>query len=341
MKAMILAAGVGSRLDPLTRSVPKPMAPIVNRPVMEHLLNLLKKHSFTDVIANVHYLGEQVTDYFGDGSRWGINLQFSHEETLLGMAGGVKKVEDFFDDTFLVIGGDDLADIDLTKLVRQHRDRKAAASIALSLVDDPSEYGIVLTNERGRITRFVEKPRAGAIFSDAANTGIYIFEPEILDLIPRGVFYDFGKDLFPILVEQRKAFYGILTSGYWRDIGTLASYRLAHADSLSGRVGIRFPARQERKDVWLGENVVIDPTAEIEHPVLIGDNCRIAKNARVLENSVLGDNCVVEAGAVVRRSILWEGACIETGTILERCIVGKGCHVQANAAIYDGTIIAA
>ncbi|HET6386125.1 MAG TPA: NDP-sugar synthase [Armatimonadota bacterium] len=341
MKAMILAAGVGSQLDPLTRSVPKPMAPIVNRPVMEHVINLLKRHGFTDVVANVHYLAEQVTEYFGDGSKWGINLQFSHESTLLGMAGGVKKVEDFFDDTFLVIGGDDLADIDLTKLVRQHKERKAEASMALALVKDPSEYGIVLTSERGRITRYAEKPKAGSIFSDAANTGIYLFEPSILDLIPRGIPYDFGDDLFPILVEQRMPFYGILTSGYWRDVGNLASYRDAHWDSLSGRVGIRFGARQLRKDVWVGENVDIHPEAEIEHPVLIGNNCRIGRHARVLENTVLGADCVIEENATVRRSILWEGALVPSGTTLERCVIGRGCRVPPNAAIFDGTIIAA
>jgi len=340
MKAMILAAGVGSRLDPLTRSIPKPMVPIVNRPVMEHLINLLKRHGVTEIVANIHYLGDQVTDYFGDGSRFGVQLRYSEETTLLGSAGGVKRVEDFFDDTFIVVGADDLADIDLTKLLRQHKERKAFASIALSLVDDPSEYGIVLTNERGRITRFVEKPRAGAIFSDTANTGIYIFEPEILDLIPKGVFYDFGKDLFPILVEQRKPFYGILTSGYWRDVGNLQMYRQAHWDSLRGRVGVKFAAKEVRKDVWIGENAEISDKAEIEHPALIGDNCRIGKNARVLENSVLGDNCVVEEGAEVRRSILWDGAVVQSGTILERCIVGRGCNVQANAAIFDGTIIA-
>jgi mannose-1-phosphate guanylyltransferase/phosphomannomutase len=339
MKAMILAAGVGSRLDPLTRTVPKPMVPIVNRPVMEHLLVLLKKHGFTEVIANVHYLGAQVMDYFGDGSRWGVDLTYSQEEQLLGSAGGVKNVESFFDDTFLVIGGDDLADIDLTKILRQHKERRAVASIALALVDEPSEYGIVLTNERGRITRFVEKPRAGVIFSDTANTGIYIFEPEIFDMIPRGVGYDFGKDLFPILVEQKRPFYGSLTSGYWRDVGNLMSYRYAHWDSLSGRVGVRFHVEEVRKDVWIGENTEIDDRAEIEHPVLIGNNCRIGRGARILENTVLGDRCVVEAGAVIRRSILWDGAHIEKGTVLERCIVGKGCHVQTNAAIYDGTII--
>jgi NDP-sugar pyrophosphorylase family protein len=340
MKAMILAAGVGSRLDPLTRNVPKPLVPIVNRPVMEYLLELLKKHSFTDIMVNVHYLGDAIERYFGDGSKWGVNISWSREDQLWGDAGSLKRVEEFFkDETFLVIGGDDLTDMDLTKLIRTHREKKALSTIALSLVDDPSEYGIVLMNEDSRITRFLEKPKGEVIFSNTANTGVYVFEPEIFELIPRGVFYLFGKQVFPLLLEQHRPLYGHLTAAYWKDVGDLKVYRQTHFDVLAGRVNTKLPLREQRKYVWIGENVFIDETAEIGYPVAIGNNVRILAGAKVLENTVLGNGCAVEEDAVVTNSILWDGAVAMRGTQLERCVVGNDCHVKTDAAIFDGIIV--
>src|ERR1051326_4193020 len=186
MKAMVLAAGVGSRLDPLTRTTPKPMVPIVNKPVIEHIIELLRRHGFTDILINLYYLGDQIKQHLGDGSRLDVRIRYSEEDRLWGDAGSIKRCEDFFDDTFLVVGGDDLSDLDLTRLVKTHREKRALATIALSLVDDPSEYGIVLLNERGRITRFLEKPKGEVIFSNTANIGVYVFEPEVLEMIPRG-----------------------------------------------------------------------------------------------------------------------------------------------------------
>jgi mannose-1-phosphate guanylyltransferase/phosphomannomutase len=339
MKAMILAAGVGSRLDPLTRNVPKPMVPIVNRPVMEHIVELLKRHGFNEIMVNLYYLGEQIETHFGDGSRWGVRIHYSKEDRLWGDAGSVKRCEHFFDDTFVVIGGDDITDLDLTRLLRYHKEKRAIATIALSLVDDPSEYGIALLNERGRITRFLEKPRGEVIFSNAANTGVYVFEPEIFDLIPRGVTYGFGANLLPLLLEQRRPFYGFLTSSYWKDVGNLRTYQQTHVDAMQGRVSLRIPYPEARKYVWIGSNVKIDPTAEIGYPVIIGNNCEIGPGAKVLEYSVLGDNCVVEDNATVQESILWEGAVVMRDTMLVRCVVGKGCRVKSNAAVFDGVIV--
>lgn len=340
MKAMILAAGVGSRMHPLTRTLPKPLVPIVNRPVMEHIVALLHKHGFDDIIVNVHHLGDQIAEHFGDGRRFGVNITYSHEDRLWGDAGSVKQCEDFFgNETFLVIGGDDLADIDLTRFIENHRQKQAMASIALSLVDDPAEYGIVLINEEGRITRFVEKPKGEIIFSNTANTGVYAFEPEALDLIPRGVFYLFGKTYFPQMLEQKRPIYGYLTANYWMDVGNLAMYQKAHLDALGGRVRIQFPVPERRKYQWIAEDAVIDPSAKIEYPVVIGEGCHIHSGARVLENTVLGPRCSVAAGAVVRESILWADAHIQEDTRLERCVVGRGCSVKSNAAIFDGVIV--
>lgn len=340
MKAMILAAGVGSRMHPLTRTLPKPLVPIVNMPVMEHIVRLLKRHGFTDIMVNVHYLGDQIMACFGDGSAYGVNISYSIEDRLWGDAGSVKRCEEFFgNETFLVIGGDDLADIDLTRLVESHKQKNALASIALSLVDDPSEYGIVLINEEGRITRFLEKPKGEVIFSNTANTGVYVFAPEALELIPRGVFYLFGKNFFPQVLAQGRPIYGYLTASYWMDVGNLAMYQQAHIDAMAGRARLDFPVPEVRKYVWIGQNVEIAPSARIGYPVVIGDNVRIEDGAQVLENTVIASNCSVEAGAVIRESILWEGAHVMADTRLEHCVVGKGCHVKSNAAIFDGVIV--
>jgi mannose-1-phosphate guanylyltransferase/phosphomannomutase len=252
----------------------------------------------------------------------------------------VKRCQDFFDEeTFVVVGGDDLADIDLKRLVRFHQDKKALATIALSLVDDPSEYGIALLNDRGRITRFLEKPKGEVIFSNSANTGVYIFHRDIFELIPKGVQYGFGNSLFPLLLEQRTRFYGYLTSSYWKDVGSLKQYQEAHRDALSGRTDMVLPVPEVKKYVWMGDNVEIDPSAEIGYPVMIGNNCRIEKGAKLLEYSILGDNCVLEEGAVVKQSVLWHGACVMRNTMLERCVVGQQCSVKSSAAVFDGVIV--
>ncbi|MCL5103894.1 MAG: NDP-sugar synthase [Armatimonadetes bacterium] len=340
MKAMILAAGVGSRLDPLTRNLPKPLVPIVNKPVMEHIVEMLAKNGFKEIMVNLHYLGEQIQGYFGDGKKWGVKIHYSPEDRLWGDAGSVKRCESFFDEgTFVVVGGDDLADIDLKRLVRFHEQKKALATIGLSLVDDPSEYGIALLNDRGRITRFLEKPKGEVVFSNSANTGVYIFDRQVLELIPKGVQYGFGNNLFPLLLEQKTRFYGYLTSSYWKDVGSLKQYQEAHRDALSGRVDIKIPVPEVKKYVWMGSNVEIDPSAEVGYPVVIGNNCRIEKGAKLLEYSILADNCVLEEGATVKQSVLWHGATVMRNTMLERCVVGEKCSVKSSAAVFDGVIV--
>jgi mannose-1-phosphate guanylyltransferase/phosphomannomutase len=337
---MILAAGVGSRLDPLTRNVPKPLVPIVNKPVMEYLVELLRDHGFDEIMVNVHYLGDRIQEYFGDGSRWGVRIHWSPEDRLWGDSGSVKRVESFFeDDTFLVIGGDDLTDMDLTGLVTTHREKRATSTIALSLVDDPSEYGIVLMDENERITRFLEKPKGEVIFSNTANTGVYVFDRSVFDLIPADTFFLFGKQLFPLLLERGLPLYGHLTHAYWKDVGNLKVYQQTHRDVLAGQVNTVLPFKEIRKGVWVGEAVQIDASAEIVGPVVIGDRSTVGARARVLENTVLGNDCAVEAGATLSDSILWEGAVVMRDTHLERCVVGRDCKVMTDAAIFDGIIV--
>ena len=340
MKAMILAAGVGSRLDPLTRNVPKPMVPVLNKPVMEHIVEMLARNGFKDIMVNLHYLGDQIRDYFGDGSKWGVKIEYSPEDQLWGDAGSLKRCEEFFrDDVFVVVGGDDLADFDVESLVEFHRDNEAIATLALSLVEDPSQYGIALLNDRGRITRFLEKPKAANLFSNSANTGVYVVHPRIFDLIPEGEKFGFGNDLFPMLREENARFFGKYAFGYWKDVGSLKQYQEAHTDALRGRWDCKINLTEVEDEVWMGTGVEIDPSAKIGYPVVIGNNCRIEKGAQLLKNSVLADNCVLEMGSVVKQSILWEGATVMRNTVLERCVVGDHCSVKSSAAVFDGVIV--
>lgn len=236
MKGMILAAGVGSRLGQITAGIPKPMVPIGGKPLMEHIVNLLRLYEIKDVVANLHYLPEFIMGYFRDGSGHGIRLTYSVEEKLLGTAGGVKNNEWFLDETFLVISGDALTDIDLAGFLKYHREKKSLATIALKEVADVEQFGVVITDEVGRIKSFQEKPKKEEALSSLVNTGIYIFEPEIFNLIPRGEFYDFGRNLFPLLVEKGAPFYGYRMEGYWCDIGTVETYKQACIDAAAGLV---------------------------------------------------------------------------------------------------------
>jgi NDP-sugar pyrophosphorylase family protein len=340
MKAMILAAGVGSRLDPLTRAIPKPMVPIVNRPVIEHIVLDLKKHGFIDIRINLHYLGDVIQESLGDGSRLGVQISYAQEDKLWGDAGSVKRSQDFFaNETFLVVGGDDISDIDLSGLMQLHRDKKAASTIATTVVEDPSQFGIVVTNEEGRITRFLEKPKGSDVFSNTANTGVYVFEPEVFDLIPVETFYGFGNDVFPQLLTEGRPLYGFLTNSYWKDVGNLQVYRQTNFDALNGRVHVDIPLTQTESGVWLGEGVQIDPSAEIGSPVAIGNGVTIGAGAKIGPNTIIGDNCDIEANVTLLDTILWAGAQISQGTHLERCLVGTHAQVQSNVAIFDANIV--
>ena len=349
MKAMILAAGVGSRLDPLTRNVPKPMVPVINRPVMEHIVHLLLRHGFNEICCNTHYLAEHIESFFTQYPPEGVTMQFNREEQLLGTAGGVKRVAEerhFFneDEPFLVIGGDDLTAVDLTAMLAVLRESGALATIALTTVSDPSQFGVVVLEDMqaplgSAIRRFVEKPPRGTAPSNLVNTGIYIFEPEVLDLIPPGEFYDFGKQVFPSLLEQGKPFMGYHTEEYWRDVGNLREYRECHDDFFNGDLQIELDTPEAGEGLWIGENCVIHPTASVEGPCVIGRRCVIGPGATIREDAVLGDDCVIGAGATVVHSILWARSRVEPGTHLEDSIVGFDCHVYSNAAIFHGTVV--
>jgi NDP-sugar pyrophosphorylase family protein len=300
---------------------------MAGKPCLEHAVRLLKRHGVEDIVVNLHYLPEQVTDYFGDGSRFGVRLTYSYEEELLGTAGGFKKVEEFFGGgTALIVSGDALTDIDLGDFYRFHREQGALATLALKKVADPTRYGVVVT-DGARVVRFQEKPKREEAVSLLANTGIYLFEPEIFREIPAGVFYDFGRQVFYDLLRQGNPPGGFELNGYWCDVGDLAVYREAHRDILKGRVRLDLPA--EQGDLRTGRNVVIHKKAALTGPVLLGDGVTVEEGATIAGPAFLGAGTCVGKKAVIEEGILWNNVVVEEGARLNGTIVADGCRVPA------------
>lgn len=331
MKAMIMAAGVGSRLMPMTVDVPKPMIPMANRPLMENTVDILLKHGFKEVIANLHYHGDKINNYFADGGAWGLKMHYSPEEELMGTAGGVKKCASFLDETFVVISGDALTDIDLSYLLAEHRRLGALATIALKPVDEVEHFGVVVTDEAGRIARFQEKPRPQEALSRTANTGIYVFEPEIFEYIPDRQFYDFGKQLFPYLVQINAPFYGVEIADYWCDVGNINTYRQANADILSGKVNVKYAGElvqiKNQSSLLIGDGASISGDAKLSGQVVIGPGCQIADGVSI-ENSVIWNDTIVEEGAVIKNAVV--------GAV---CRIGRGVCLNPNSTIASGSYL--
>jgi len=339
LKAIVMAGGEGTRLRPLTVNRPKPMVPICNRPVMEYVLELLKRHGVDTVIVTLHYLAEEVVSYFGDGSDFGLHIIYSVEDEPLGTAGSVKKVEEYLDDTFLVVSGDALTDFDLSRLLSFHRESSSMATVTLTRVESPLEYGVVITDQDHKIVRFLEKPSWGEVFSDQVNTGIYVLEPEILDLMEPDQFYDFSKDLFPKLLNENRPLFGYVAQGYWCDIGDLDHYRKAHQDMFAGRVLHEMPGEERSRGVWLGSGSEIDPTASIESPVVIGRNCRIRAGASVGQFTCIGDNCILEEETSLHRDILWNNVYLGRKSRSSGSIVSRQCTIKSNVTLSDGVVL--
>ncbi len=305
-KVMVLAAGLGTRLRPLTDLISKPMAPIVNKPVMEHIVELLKKYDFKEIVCNLHWYPEAIKDYFADGSKWGVNITYSYESELLGTAGGVKKVEAFFENnTFLILSGDALTDIDLSALIEFHREKGGICTLALTEVEDPSQYGVVILDNDSKIMGFQEKPLMGEAKSKLANSGIYVFEPEIFNYIPAGSFYDFGRDLFPKLLIENIPYYGFKHSRYWNDVGSFEEYQQGNFDALEGKVKVKIPGVQIDEGIWLGKNCKIEEEVVMIPPLVIGNNCIIKKGAKLYGPIIIGDNTIIDERAIMYRGIKW------------------------------------
>jgi mannose-1-phosphate guanylyltransferase / phosphomannomutase len=339
MKAVVMAGGEGTRLRPLTSNQPKPMVPIVGKPCMEHILELLREHGLTDVIVTVAFLPQAIRSYFGEGDTLGMSVGYSVEESPLGTAGSVRLAAKQLDETFLVISGDALCDVDLGELIAFHKERGAAVTIGLKSVDNPLEFGIVVTDEEGRIERFLEKPSWGQVFSDTINTGIYVLEPEVLTHVPTDRPYDFSKELFPYLLEMGRPLYGYVMDGYWQDVGDLDQYRQANFDALDEKVRLNIPGIRIRGNVWLGEGVEIADLDQVEGPALIGNYSRIAPGASVGEYSVLSSTVTLRERARTTRSVIDASTHIGRSCLIEGAILGRSCDIRSHVRIHEGVAI--
>jgi mannose-1-phosphate guanylyltransferase/phosphomannomutase len=339
MKAVIMAGGEGTRLRPLTSNQPKPMLPMANIPMMEHVVNLLRTHGFEDIVVTVAFMANAIRTYFGDGSEFGVRMVYATESTPLGTAGSVRNAKDELDERFLVISGDVLTDIDLGAVVDFHDAHGALATLALKAVENPLEFGIVITNEDGSIERFLEKPTWGQVFSDNINTGIYVLEPEIFDFIDGGGPVDFSSEVFPEVLEAGRPIYGYVADGYWEDVGTTEAYLKAHQDILDEKVQIEIDGFPLRTGVWLGRGTTVDPTATISGPAIIGPNCSIGPDAVLGEYTTLGSNIRVGANAEVRRSVISDNSYLGNGVRVQGSLIGRSCDLREGTRCEPGSVL--
>ena len=351
MKAMILAAGKGTRVRPITHTIPKPMIPILQKPVMEFLLELLREHGFTEIMVNVSHLAEEIENYFRDGQRFGVEIAYSFEGRIedgeligdaVGSAGGLKKIQSFqpfFDDTFVVLCGDALIDLDLTEAVRRHKAKGAMASLITKRVprDQVSSYGVVVTDADGRVRSFQEKPAIDEAASDMINTGIYIFEPEVLDYVPAGVPFDIGSDLFPRLVADGAPFYALPMEFEWVDIGKVPDYWQAIRSVLQGDVRqVQIPGKEVRPGIYTGLNVAANwDKIHVEGPIYVGGMSRIEDGATIIGPAMIGPSCHICEGATIDNSIIFDYSRIGPGVrLVEKLVFGRYC-VDRNGDHFD------
>ncbi|MEI2700443.1 MAG: sugar phosphate nucleotidyltransferase [Microthrixaceae bacterium] len=334
-----MAGGEGTRLRPLTSNAPKPMLPLVNRPMMEHIIELLATHGIEDIVVTVAFMANAIRNYFGDGSEFGVRMVYATEESPLGTAGSVRNAMDELDDTFLVISGDVLTDLDLTALIRAHEERSALATIGLVRVENPLEYGIVIANEDGSIERFLEKPTWGQVFSDTINSGIYVLEPEIFDWIAPEQSVDFSSDVFPALLDAGKGVFGSVADGYWEDVGTLSAYVRAHKDILDHRVVVSIPGFELADGVYVGQGSEVDPDAVLTGPCVIGDNCFIDANVSLGEYVVLGTGVRMRRDAELERTVVHDNAYIGESVRMRGAVVGRASDLRRGARCEEGVVL--
>jgi mannose-1-phosphate guanylyltransferase/phosphomannomutase len=340
MKAVVMAGGEGSRLRPLTIRRPKPMVPIVGKPVMEHILNLLKRHGITEVIVTVQYLASNIEDYFGNGSQIGMRITYSREDVPLGTAGSVKNAEEHLDEPFLVISGDALTDYNLTDLITYHQEKKSLATLLLAHVPNPLEYGVIITNEDGHIAQFLEKPSWGEVFSDTINTGIYVIDPKVFSYFEKNKPFDFSQELFPMMLRKGDPIFGYVAQrGYWCDVGNLSEYMRANAEVLQGLVDIEIPAKNIGSNIWCEEGVEIAEDAQLYGPIFLGHDCKIRAGAIIHGPSSIGAFTIVDERAQVDRSMVWNNSYIGERSELRGAIVGASTSIKSKGVMFEGSVI--
>lgn len=336
-----MAGGFGTRLRPLTCNLPKPMVYIANQPMMEHIITLLKKYGFSDLVVLLYFQPEDIISYFGDGSKWGVKIEYVTATEDYGTAGSVKNAENFLRDRFLVISGDVLTDVDLKDAVDFHVRKKAQATMVLTRKENPLPYGVVITKKSGEIDRFLEKPTWGEVFSDTINTGIYILEPEVLEKIPEHKVFDFSKDLFPLILREKKPLFGYITSNYWKDVGNLEEYARAHQDIIEGDVKVEINGNLLQKNdnsIWAGKNLKLGKDVKFKGTVILGNDCVVGSRS-VLFNSIIGDRVKIGEGSEISRSIIWRDTQIGSRVNMTESIVGNNALIEDEAVLSENSII--
>jgi mannose-1-phosphate guanylyltransferase/phosphomannomutase len=338
MKAVIMAGGFGTRLRPLTCNTPKPMVPLMNKPMMHHIVALLRQHGIKDIIASLFYSPDAITGYFGDGTQFGVSMQYVKANADYGTAGSVRNATKDLHERILIISGDVFTDFDLTAAIRYHEQKKATATIVLTHAKNPLAFGVVITGEDGKVTRFLEKPSWGEVFSDTVNTGIYILEPEALENVPYREEFDFSKDLFPLLLRQAAGLYGYVADGYWRDIGNLNEYQDAHIDALGGAVKVAIPGKRSGS-MYVGEGTTFQGAPpHVTGTVVIGNHCTVGESVK-LSNVVIGDNCVIGPGAAITNSVLWNDVVIGHSAELSSDVIGSKCSIGEKAVLAENVFV--
>lgn len=339
MKAIILAGGEGTRLRPLTQDLPKPLVPLVNRPFILHQIEWLKRHGVTDILLSLHHQAGRFEQALGNGSQWGVKLSYVQEDRPLGTAGAVRLAFDKLKEgLFVVLNGDILTDLDLTAMLAFHREKTAKATLALARVADPTAYGLVMTNEEDRVQAFIEKPSAAEAVGNTINAGIYLMEPDVLTNVPPDTPTSFERHVFPILAV-RDPIFGYAPAMYWRDIGTLHQYLLAHRDALQGRIALNLPGHERTDRIFVGEQVYIDPTAKLIGPLLIGDNVTIGPYAWIEGPCTLMDGVSVGASTQIRHSVIWPQTHLGGNCHVNDALLGRGCRLEEHCQLADGVVL--
>jgi len=338
MKALLLAGGFGTRMRPLTERLPKPMAPVGNRPWLEHLIADLKEQGIDEIVMAVKHYPERIIEYFGDGAKWGVRIRYTHEPVPLGTAGAIKNAEPLLGGRFVAINADIVHRADIRALVRTHEASGALVTIGLVEVADPSQFGVVELAEDGRILRFVEKPPRGEAPSNKINAGIYIMESEALRAIPAGREVSIERETFPSLIAAGHRLQGAEIEGYWMDMGTSERYRRIHWDLLDGKLKLELDGEERGGGIRIGEGAEIAQGAMLVPPVLIGRRARIGERAVVGPYAVIGDDCVIGRGARVTHSILWDRCTAADAAQLNRCIVGSGLKIDSRHLLHEAVV---
>ena len=339
MKAVILVGGLGTRLRPLTCNTPKPMIPLVNQPFIEHMLTNLREQGVTEVILAVQYLADRFRSSLGDGSQFGLKVHVIEEPEARGTAGAVKNVEHMLDGTTFVFNGDVMTDLDLRAMLAYHQERASKLTIALTPVEDPTAFGLVETEQDGRIRRFIEKPRVDEITTNMINAGTYLIEPELFRYVPPGQFYMFERGLFPVVLQTGDPMFGYPSRAYWTDIGKPQTYLEVHHDILMGKVRYNMRGKEIDTRVWAEGDVEIDPSAQIVGPVVLGAGVKIGPRTQIIGPTVIGAGCVIGAETRIEGSVLWGENRIEDGAVLRSAVLGQGNHVGPKAQLLAGTIV--